>query len=97
MHLKDEMGQVKTQIQDKVMKEALFEMEKQMLSKQIEQLQSEKTQLSQTLASRPTHTADLETQLDLQKTKLEVNRLETELHQREKSYSEHLLEVATSH
>jgi hypothetical protein len=61
MRLKDEMGQVKTQIQDKVMKEALFEMEKQMLSKQIEQLLSEKTQLSQTLASRPTHTADLET------------------------------------
>jgi hypothetical protein len=61
MRLKDEVGQVKTQIQDKVMKEALFEMEKQMLSKQIEQLLSEKTQLSQTLASRPTHTADLET------------------------------------
>jgi hypothetical protein len=38
MRLKDEMGQVKTQIHDKVMKEALFEMEKQMLSKQIEQL-----------------------------------------------------------
>ena len=79
MRLKDEVGQVKTQIQDKVMREALFEMEKQMLSKQIEQLQSEKATLSQTLASRPTRTADLETQLDLQKTKLVVNRLESEL------------------